>query len=85
MVGYINGNLRDVITPENTLIFKLANGDLITLYANDNFYPTAQVNSNQTGVVSRYDAKYNISAEDLRKLAASPLVYVKMGLGAARN
>ena len=81
----LNGNLRDVITPDNTLVFKLANGEIITLHANDNFYPTAQVNANQNGVVSRYDAKYDISAEDMQKLASSPIVYVKMGIGGARN
>jgi hypothetical protein len=81
----INGNVRDIITPENTLIFKLSNGEIVTLHANDNFVPTAQVNQAQNAVVSAYHAKYDISAEDFQKLAASPLVYVKMGIGSARN
>jgi hypothetical protein len=76
----INGNVRDIITPENTIIFKLANGEIITLKASDNFLPTAQ--ATQTGVATSYRAKYDISEEDLRKIMASPLIYVKMEVGA---
>jgi len=34
------GNTREIITPENTMIFKLANGEIITLYAKDRYTPT---------------------------------------------
>ena len=83
MVAVINGNVRDIISPENTIIFKLANGEIITLYANDNHLPTAQ--ATQYGVQTTYNAKYNISKEDLEKLAASPLVYIRMGIGETRR
>ena len=79
----ISGNLRDIITPENTLIFKLANGEIITLNANNEYLPAA--NANQYGVLTAYNAQYNISTEDLAKFAASPLVYVKMEIGAIRK
>jgi hypothetical protein len=75
------GSVRNPITPESTLIFKLANGELITLYANDTYFSTSHI-IQESKVVSVYDVKYNISEEDMKKLAVSPLVYVKMGVGA---
>ena len=83
MAVVINGNVRDIISPENTIILKLANGELITLHANDTYLPTAQ--ATQNGVVSTYNAKYDISVKDLQKIATFPLIYVKAGIGDARN
>jgi hypothetical protein len=82
MWAQINANIRDVITPESTIIFKLANGEIITVYADNTYPPAAQ--ATQYGIISIYNAKFNISAEDLQKMAASPLVYVRMEIG-ARN
>ena len=79
----VGGDVRDVITPENTIIFKLANGEIITLNAKEKALPVAQIM--QDKVVSSYTAVYEISEEDLRKIAASPLVYVRMGIGANRS
>ena len=76
----INGNIRDVITPENTIIFKLENGEIITINANEDYFPSAQ--TDQYGVYSDFNARFSISEEDMKKLAASPLVYVKVGVGA---
>jgi hypothetical protein len=74
------GSVRNPITPESTLIFKLANGEIITLYANDTYFSTSHI-IQDSKVVSLYDAKYDISEEDMQKMAASPIVYVKMGVG----
>jgi len=79
MLVYGAGNIREIITPANTLIFKLANGEIITLNANDNFYPIAQ--ATQGGIVTTYSAKYDISEENLQKITASPLVYAKVEVG----
>jgi len=78
-----NGNTREILTPENTIIFKLANGEIITIYAKDNYTPTAQVMG--YNIVSRYIALYDISEEDLQKIAASPLVYAKVGVGSVAH
>ena len=75
----IDGNIRDVITPENTIIFKLENGDIITVNANEHYAPSAQ--AGQRGVHSDFRANYNISPEDMQKLAASPLTHIRMGIG----
>jgi len=77
----LTGSVKNPITPETAIFLKLSNGELITLYANDTYYSTTDVKQDG-GVVSTYDAKFDISEEDMRKLAASPLIYVKVGIGA---
>jgi len=74
------GNTRDIITPENTIVFKLANGKVITLSAKDNYVPSAHI-VQDTYVVSLYESQYEISEEDMRILAASPLVFLRAGIG----
>lgn len=79
MLIQFDGNLRDIITPENTIIFKLENGEIITVNANQNYIPTAQATG--YGIVSMYNARYNISKDDLKKIASSPLTYIRVGIG----
>lgn len=74
-----DGNLRDIITPENTIIFKLENSEIITLNANQNYVPTAQ--ATQFGIVSMYNARYNITKDELKKIASSSLTYIRIGIG----
>lgn len=74
------GNNREIITTENTIILKLANGELITINAKEEYVPAAQ--ATQYGVVTQWRAEYNISEEDLQKMANSPLTYVRMQIGA---
>ncbi len=70
------GNFREIITTENTIILKLANDELITINANEEYLPAAQ--ATQYGIVTQWSAVYNISEEDLQKMANSPLTYVRM-------
>ena len=79
MLIYINGNVRDIVTPENTIIFKLENGEIITVNANQDYVPTAQ--ATEYGIVSMYNVRYNISKDDLKKIAYSPLTYIRAGIG----
>ena len=79
MLVQFDGNLRDIITPENTIIFKLENGEIITVNANQNYVPTAQ--ATQFGIVSMYNARYNITKDDLKKIASSSLIYIRIGIG----
>ena len=81
MFATFGGNVRNIVTPENTIIFKLTSGELITIHANDNYPPDAHINPNSNNIVSIYNTKYDISVEDLRKIAASPLIYLKMEIG----
>lgn len=75
-------NIKEFISPENTVIFKLTNGELITLHANDNYIPTIRASES---IVSVYNAKYDISKEDLQKLATYPLAFIRMGIGSGKH
>ena len=75
----LSGNIRDVITPENTITFKLENGEIITIYANEDYVPTSQVT--QYGIISWFNARYYISEGDLQRMASSRLIYVRASIG----
>lgn len=79
MLINLNGNVRDIITPENTIIFKLENGEIITVKANQDYVPTAQ--ATEYGIVSIYNSRYTISKEDLQKMASSPVIYIRISIG----
>ena len=81
MFATLGGNVRSIVTPENTMIFKLANGEIITIHAKDNYPPDAHINPNSNNIISIYNTKYDISAEDMQKIAASTLVYIRVGIG----
>ena len=76
----MNGQVRDIITPENNIVFKLENGEIITVFANDSYVGRSQ--ATQNGVLTVYDAIFAVSEDDIKKLAASPLTYVRMPIGA---
>jgi len=75
----LDGNVRYILTPENTIIFKLENDEIITVNAREEYAPVQQATSN--GVSSVYSAIFNISEDDLRKFAESPLKHVRMTIG----
>jgi hypothetical protein len=75
----ISGNVRDVITPKNSIIFKLENGKIITIHANEEYVPTSQVN--RYGMYSWFNARYYISEEEIQKLASSRLKYIRASVG----
>jgi len=79
MLIQLNGNVRDIITPENTIIFKLENGEIISVNASQDYVPTAQ--ATEYGIVSIYSVRYNISKEDLKKIASSPISYIRISIG----
>jgi hypothetical protein len=75
----LSGNIRDVITPENTIVFKLENDKIITIHANEDYLPTSQ--ATQYGIYSWFNARYYISEDDMQKIASSRLVYVRASVG----
>jgi hypothetical protein len=75
----ISGNVRDVITPKNSIIFKLENGEIITVYANEDYVPTSQ--ATQYGIYSWFNSRYYISEENLQKIASSRLTYIRASVG----
>ena len=77
-----NTEIKDIITPENTMILKLQNGEIITVNASENFPPSYRVNVNSVApITTAYQAKFTISEEDLKRLSESPLVFIRMGVG----
>jgi len=75
----LSGNIRDVITPENTITFKLENDKIITIHANEDYLSTSQ--ATQYGIVSWFNARYYISEDDIQKIASSRLIYVRVSIG----
>jgi hypothetical protein len=75
----LSGNIREVITPENTIIFKLENGEIITIHANEDYVPTSQ--ATQYGIYSWFNARYYIPEDDMRKIASSRLTYIRASIG----
>ena len=75
----LSGNSRDVITPENTIIFKLENGEIITIHANEDYVPTSQTTHYE--IVSWFNARYYISEDNMLKIASSRLIYIRVSVG----
>ena len=80
-------NKTDPITGESTkgntqkgdpIVFKLSNGEVITVSALDEFLPTAQ--ATQNGIITVYQGKYRIDAATLQKIAESAPTFVRMNI-----
>ena len=76
----IGGAINEAIVPKSEINLKLEDGSIITIYANEEYRASLRP-VGTVGVVSDFNAVYNISEADMQKLASSPLEYVKMELG----
>jgi hypothetical protein len=76
----ISGYVRDIITPKNQIIFKLASGEIVTIHANNEYVPISQTDL-YGGIYSYFSAWYSISEEDFRKLTSSRLTYLRVTVG----
>ena len=74
----IIGSFTFNITPKDTLYLKLENYEMIKLVPDKEYAPKKIANMN--GIVSRYLPYYRITKEILEKLAASPIVKVRLSL-----
>jgi hypothetical protein len=72
----IIGSLTYTINPKDTLYLKLENYEVIKLVPDKEYAPKKIANMN--GIVSKYLPYYKITKEILEKLAASPIVKVKV-------
>ncbi len=79
MVAVLDGNVRVIGLQGDSITFKLADNKLVSIYAKEEYVPTAQ--ATQTGVISRYIATYNVSKETMEELASSPIVFMRMHIG----
>jgi hypothetical protein len=72
----IIGSLSYTIKPKDTLYLKLENYEMVKLVPDKEYDPKKIANMN--GIVSKYMPYYKITKEILEKLAASPVVRVKV-------
>ena len=79
------GEKNDKISQGDSILFKLSNGEIITLYANDNYAPTSYVYGQGTAAVnvkSSYKPNYTADAATLNKMAQFPATDLKFCMGA---
>ena len=72
------GNLREIIQKGDPISFKLSNGDVVTITAQDEFVPAAQ--ATQYGIITVYNGKYTIDAATLQQISENPPTYVRMNI-----
>jgi hypothetical protein len=70
---------REFIQKGDPIIFKLSNGEVVTVYSLDEYSPVAQ--ANQGVIFSMYNGRYGIDAATIQKLAESPPTFVRMNIG----
>jgi len=75
------GNMRDIIQKGDPLVFKLSNGDVVTLTALEEYLPTAYASQ---VVVSVYQAQYSIDVPTLQKIAENPPIFLRINIGNMR-
>jgi len=72
----VSGNVREIIKKGETVAFKLSNGEVVTLYAQDDFLPVQQ--ATQNGVYTQFTSKYGIDAETLQKIAENMPTFIRL-------
>jgi hypothetical protein len=72
----IVGSISYSITPKDTLYLKLENYEMVKLVPDKEYAPKKIANMN--GMVSKYLPYYRMTKEILEKLAASPIVQVRV-------
>lgn len=78
------GEKNDKIAQGDSILLKLVNGEIITLYTNDNFAPTSYVYGQGTAaanVKSYYKPNYNTDSTTIRKIAKYPVTDLKFCMG----
>tara|TARA_Y100000768_G_C23677752_1_gene540814 strand:- start:60 stop:605 length:546 start_codon:yes stop_codon:yes gene_type:complete len=76
------GELNNGLNKNDSVMFKLANDELITCYVQDNVAPqtNAVAVSGSLIVTTTYQAKYTLTKEQLIKLSESNLVFARMNI-----
>lgn len=74
----INGTSSYTITPKDTLYLSLENEEVMKLVPDKAYTPTKK--SAMNGVTSQYIPSYGLTKELMQKLAASPIVKVRISM-----
>jgi hypothetical protein len=82
MVVELNGELNLYVNQGDSIMFKLADGNIITIHANDQGTPVSKVTTAGSKVIvtTQYRVNYDISVSDMKKLTESMVTYVRMNL-----
>lgn len=75
-----HGVVRDIIQKGDAITFKLSNGEVITIYAQNEIIPSAQVIAGER-VMTRYKGKYDIDAATLQKIAENMPTFIRANVG----
>jgi hypothetical protein len=76
---YCTGNVREFIQKGDPINFKLSNGEVVTIFAQDEVIPVAEAIPG-AGVRSIYTGKYSIDSVSLQKIAENPPTFVRMNI-----
>lgn len=79
------GEKNEKIAQGDSILLKLSNGEIITLYTNDTFSPTTYVYGQGTAAVnvkSYYKPNYTTDAATMGKIAQFPVTDLKFCMGA---
>ena len=75
----ISGNIREILQKGESAIFKLSNGEIITIYTQEESLPVAQIAADQ--IFTRYNTKYEIDAITLQKMIEFPPTFIRTTAG----
>jgi hypothetical protein len=76
---YFGGNVRELIRKGEPFIFKLSNGETISLTAQEDVVPIA-IGQPSGGIWTQYKAKYSIDAETLQRLSTFSPTHFRFSL-----
>lgn len=79
--AYTNGAMQQGIHKGDEGMFRLADGTIISFYANEDAEAVVKVNGAQTNYQSKITCHFDISAENIAKMAASAPMAMKVKLG----
>ena len=71
------GVAQDILKKGDQIIFKLSNGEIVALIAQDECLPIAKTPGE---ILTEYLSKYNIDAAILQKIANNPPTYVRLNI-----
>jgi len=75
----IYGQLTKEVLPKNEpLTIKLSNGEVITVYSQEECIPVEQITAT---IETNYSRKYDIDATTLRKIVENPPTFIRVNLG----
>ena len=82
MVTTLQGELNTTINQGDSIMFKLADGNMVVIYAKEVSSPVTDVSTASTTpvILSTYKCNYTITKEELEMLSNSVITHVRMNI-----